>query len=183
MKVVAFGASASKKSINKEFAEFTAKQFSGNEIEVLDLNDYPLPLYTIDVEKENGIPEMAKSFYTRLHKADLIIISLAEHNGTYTAVFKNLFDWLSRYNRKMFEGKKVILLSTAPGTRGGKGVMDAALIRFPIQGANIIGHFSLPHFKDNYSPEKGIMNTDLNKQFKDLISEIKDKIGLAVNLL
>ena len=179
MKIVAFGASASKKSINKEFAAFAAKQFSGEEIEVLDLNDFPLPLYTVDVEKESGIPGLVKSFQNKLYKADLIIISLAEHNGSYTTAFKNLFDWLSRYNRKMFEGKKVVLLSTAPGARGGKSVMEAALVRFPIHGADIIGHFSLPHYKDNYAPGKGIIHPELNKLFTDFIFKTRREYELS----
>lgn len=173
MKIVAFAGSASKSSINKSFAIFTAQQFAENDIEVLDLNDYQLPIFIIDVEKANGFPKKVIEFDVKLKEADLIVISLAEHNGSYTAVFKNLFDWLSRYNLKMFENKKVILLSTAPGARGGLSVLETALGRFPRHGANIIGHFSLPNYYDNFDSEKGIINLELKAEFSQFIEKLK----------
>ena len=54
MKIMAFGASYSKQSINKQFAEFAASQFNDATIEVLDLNQYQLPLFTVDIESELG---------------------------------------------------------------------------------------------------------------------------------
>jgi len=173
MKIIAFGASASKKSINKQFAIFAANLFDEAEIEVLDLNDFPLPLFTVDLEREMGIPDHAKKFHDKLQTADLIIISVAEHNGTYTAAFKNLFDWVSRYQMKMFIGKKMFLLSTAPGPRGGQGSLEAALSRFPRHGAEIVAHFSLPNFQENFDVEKGIINEELKNIFLDKIKEIK----------
>lgn len=171
MKIIAFGASASKQSINKQFAIFAANQFDNAEIEVLELNDFPLPLFTVDLEREMGIPDNAKKFHDKLQTADLIIISLSEHNGSYTAAFKNLFDWVSRYQAKMFMGKKLFLLSTATGPRGGQGSMEAALSRFPRHGAEIIAHFSLPDFQDNFDTEKGIMNKELKNLFLDKIKK------------
>lgn len=175
MNIIAFGASNSKNSINKQFAAYVAQQFQHSNFELADLNDYPLPLYSVDAEKENGIPENAKKFYEKIQSADLLVISLAEHNGTYTAAFKNLFDWTSRHEQKIFAGKKMFLVSTSPGGRGGLGVMEAALVRFPIHGAEILGHFSLPFFQQNFDAQKGIVNEALNTQFRNLVAEINNK--------
>jgi NAD(P)H-dependent FMN reductase len=60
---------------------------------VLDLNDYEMPIYSIDRETEDGIPEEAQRFYDELGAVDAILISFAEHNGAYTAAYKNIFDW------------------------------------------------------------------------------------------
>jgi len=174
MKTLAFAASSSRNSINKEFVNYALSQIDSEQKQLLDLNDFALPLYSIDLEKETGIPEAAKRFAQNLDGADLIIISLAEHNGSYTAVFKNLFDWLSRNKTKCFENKKMILLSTSPGARGGRGVMDAALTRFPIHGAEILGHFCLPNFKDNFDAEQGILNTELQSEFDALLQLSKN---------
>lgn len=176
MKILAFGASTSKNSINKTFASFTASQFENTDIEVLDLNDFDLPIFNVDLEKEKGIPENAILFYNKLKTADLIIISLAEHNGTYTAAFKNLFDWVSRYKLNMFEDKKILLLSTATGPRGGLGAMQSALSRFPIHGAKISGNFTLPKFQTNFDYENGIINEDLKIEFNKIIEEIKNEV-------
>jgi chromate reductase len=119
MKIIAFGASYSRASINKEFAAFAATQFGTHEVEVLDLNDYSLPLFTVDVEKELGQPQAAKDFVAKMEEADALIISVTEHNGNFSAAFKNLFDWASRVKLNMFEGKRMLLLSTSPGQGGG----------------------------------------------------------------
>jgi chromate reductase, NAD(P)H dehydrogenase (quinone) len=173
MKIIAFGASCSIQSINKKFACFAASQFSDAEIEVLDLNNYALPLFTVDLESKIGYPENAKAFIDKLMEADLLVISMAEHNGSYTAAFKNLFDWSSRLKPNMFEGKKMLLLSTSPGKRGGQGVIEAAKTRFPKHGVEIIASFSLPSFEENFDAEKGILNEELNIQFKETISSAK----------
>ncbi len=174
MKIISFGASNSKKSINKEFARYTATFF--DDVEMIDINSFPLPIYSIDIEQESGIPEATRLFYNKIEEADFIIISLAEHNGTYTTAFKNLFDWTSRFRNKFFENKKLLLLSTSPGVRGGRGVMDAALVRFPIHGAEILGHFCLPQFQQNYSQEMGIVNPEIYTKFETLINEVKSKL-------
>jgi len=175
MKIIAFGASYSKNSINKKFAAYAASQFNNIEAEVLDLTDYWLPLFTTDVEAEVGHPGEVTDFLSKLEEADLLIISLSEHNGSYATAFKNLFDWASRVKLKMFEGKKVLLLATAPGARGGMSVLEAAKQRFPIHGAEIIGSFSLPNFHDNFSEESGILHTELKASFQHILSSIKLK--------
>ena len=176
MKIIFLAASNSKKSINQQFVKYVASQFDHDEKEILDLNDFSLPLYSVDVEQESGIPQNAITFYNKLQDADGIVISLAEHNGTYTAVFKNLFDWVSRHEVKMFKNKKLFLVSTSPGGRGGQGVMDAALIRFPIHGAEIIGHFSLPMFQQNFDDINGILDEPLRLKFEAVLSEVKSKL-------
>ena len=69
-KIIAFGASSSKTSINKQLATYTANQFQNVSVEILDLNDYEMPIYSVDKEKENGIPQLAHDFYSKLGSAD-----------------------------------------------------------------------------------------------------------------
>lgn len=155
IKIIAFGASYSKTSINRQFAGYAAA-FFGAEAEVLDLNDYPLPVFTIDIEKEIGHHPSAINFVAKLEEADFLIISMSEHNGSYTSGFKNLLDWSSRHKLKMFEGKKILLLSTSPGARGGLSSLETAMKRFPAHGAEVTETFSLPSFGQNFSAQNGI---------------------------
>jgi len=172
-KIIAFGASSSKASINKQLAIFAANQFQNASVEVLDLNDFEMPIYSVDKEKDNGIPQLAQDFYAKLGTADAIVISFAEHNGAYSAAFKNIFDWTSRINAKTFQEKQVLLLATSPGPRGGSSVLEIAKNRFPFQGAIVKGSFSLPSFNDNFDAEKGITNEDLKNQLLEIISSIE----------
>ncbi len=172
-KIIAFGASSSKTSINKEFATYVAYQFQNASIEILDLNDYEMPIFSVDKEKENGIPQLAQDFYAKLGSADLIIISFAEHNGAYSAAFKNILDWTSRINMKTFQEKPMLLLATSPGPRGGSSVLEIAKGRFPFQGGVVKGSFSLPSFFDNFNSVNGIINPDLKDQLTNIITSIE----------
>ena len=178
MKTLAFGASGSKSSINQIFASFTAEKLNP-ETEIISIVDYPLPLYSIDFEKENGVPENAKLFFEKIHESELIIISLAEHNGSYTAIFKNLFDWLSRVELAFFKDKNLVLLATAPGPRGGLSVLETAKERFPRHGATILETFCLPKFHENFDVTNSSFKTDEFKlQFEEFIVSIQSKINV-----
>ena len=171
-KIIAFGASSSKTSINKQLATYAAHQFKNVEVEILDLNDYEMPIYSVDKEKENGIHSLANDFYTKIGSANFIIISFAEHNGGYSAAFKNILDWASRINAKTFQQKPMLLLATSPGGRGGKSVLEMAKNHLPHQGADIKGSFSLPSFHDNFKLEVGITNEDLKNELLEIIKSI-----------
>ncbi len=172
-KIIAFGASSSKNSINKQLATFAAKQFKNASIEILDLNDYEMPIFSVDKEKENGIHELAQNFYDKIGTSDFIIISLAEHNGAYSAAFKNILDWSSRINSKTFQEKPMLLLATSPGARGGNTVLEIAKNRFPFQGAIVKGSFSLPNFYENFDVVNGIINDELKNQLLRIIHSIE----------
>lgn len=165
-KILAFGASSSKNSINKKLANFTASQVQDVEVNLLDLNDFEMPIYSIDRENESGIHELAHKFKQHIIEADGIIISFAEHNGAYTAAFKNIYDWISRIESNVWRDKPMFLLATSPGGRGGKGVLELALSRYSFAHKGTIVHFSLPSFHQNFSDENGITDNDLTQDFK-----------------
>jgi NAD(P)H-dependent FMN reductase len=171
MKITAFGASYSRTSINRQWAEYVSVQIPGDHsLRVLDLNDYDLPVYTVEREKELGIPASVGLFVDELNSADLLVVSFAEYNGTYTAGFKNLFDWASRHQLKMFENKPMILLAAAPGPRGGATVLQTAVERFPRHGARVIGSMALPRFKEAFHAEQGLVDPELRKELDALIA-------------
>ncbi len=178
MKIIAFAGSNSRDSINKKLAEYTAKQFSGDEIEILDLNDYEMPIFSVEREKHDGIPTLALRFAEKIDSSDLLVISLAEHNSSYSVAFKNVFDWISRIkDRKHFGEKPVFLLATAPGPAGGKHVISAFETRSPHSGAHILQSFSLPKFDLAFDVEKGIVDAEKKLEFEEKLSAVKNFFG------
>ena len=173
-KIIAFGASSSKNSINKKLATYTASLFENTDVEILDLNDYEMPIFSVDKEA-NSFPKEAQNFLDKIQEANLLVVSMAEHNGNYTAAFKNILDWTSRINGKVFQGKRMLLLSTSPGGRGASSVLESAKERFPRHDAQIEATFSLPSFNDNFDYEKGIVT---NQEFKNQLLEIVKSIEL-----
>lgn len=178
MKILAFAGSSSSTSVNKKLVTFAAKQFQNEEIEILDLNDYEMPIFSTDREKHDGIPKLALRFAEKIDAADLLIISLAEHNSTYTTAFKNVFDWVSRIkDRKHFGDKPTFALATAPGPGGGIHVLAAFEARAPFSGAKILQTFTLPKFNDNFDAEKGILNDEKRTEFETKIESIKSELS------
>jgi NAD(P)H-dependent FMN reductase len=167
-KIIAFAGSSSQNSINKKLANYAAHLFQNASVEMLDLNDYEMPIYSTDREKENGVPQLAIDFFSKITQADIVVVSLAEHNGAYSTAFKNVFDWVSRHNNKLFQQKPVLLLATSPGPRGGMGVLEIAKDRFPRHDAQLIGTFSLPSFNDNFQDGK-ISNPELDSELRSIV--------------
>ncbi|MBD3862123.1 NADPH-dependent FMN reductase [Olleya marilimosa] len=174
-KILAFGASNSKTSINKQLATYASSLLKNTEVEVLDLNDFDVPTYSVDLEGKSGIPDNAQQFLNKITASDGLIISLAEHNGAYTAIFKSLFDWTSRIDVKLFQQKPMLLMSTSPGARGGQSVLEIAENRFPIHDANIVAKFSLPSFNDNFKEEK-IVDADLNTSLVKAVNTLAERL-------
>jgi chromate reductase len=174
MKLVAFAASSSRKSINKQLVTYAAGLLTGAEIEILDLNDYELPLFSVDREAELGQPVLAKAFLTKIAACDALIISFAEHNGSYSAAYKNLFDWCSRINQKVFQEKPLVLLSTSPGGRGAAGVLAAATASIPHFGGHVKASLSIPSFHDNFDTLSGrLKNEGLKTQLIEAVGSLK----------
>lgn len=170
MKIIAFGGSNSQHSINKHLATYAAGLFENAEVEVLDLNDYAMPLFSVDLEKEIGQHEIAKAFLKKMEGADILVVSLAENNGNYSAAFKNIFDWSSRIVKDVFQQKPMLLLATSPGARGGASVLEIANNALPRYGAQIKATFSLPAFNANFNLEENkISNAELDKELRDTI--------------
>ncbi|AWB59622.1 NAD(P)H-dependent oxidoreductase [Colwellia sp. Arc7-D] len=177
MKIVAFGASTSSKSINKQLAMYAGRLATeinpSIEVEVLDLNDYELPLFSQDKEAELGQPEAAKAFFNKLGESDAIIISFAEHNGSYSAAYKNLFDWTSRINQKLFQSKPMLLLATSPGAGGAVTVLAAATGSAPYFSGEVKASLSVPSFFDNFDTDKAsLTNTELDLKLKAAVQSL-----------
>lgn len=152
--IIVFAASNSTQSVNQRLVKHAAKILQGElaasvEIDVLDLNDYEMPIYSPEREAR-GIPQLAKDFCDKLGAADGMMISFAEHNGTYTTAFKNIFDWSSRIKKQIFQDRPVMLMATSIGPLGGQRVLAAAMGSFPNFGANITSNFNFGPFSEHF---------------------------------
>ncbi len=173
MKLLAFAASSSTKSINKQLVTYAASLVENAQIEILDINDYEMPLFSQDKEAQLGQPAQAKQFFAKLGEADAIIISFAEHNGSYTAAYKNLFDWTSRIDMKLFQNKPMILLASSPGPGGASTVLNAATTSAPYFAGNVKASISIPSFFENFDVDNQILkNPELLQELKNALLKI-----------
>ena len=173
--IIAFGGSNSKASINQTLALYVANKLEDVKVTELTLDDFRLPVYGVDFENEQGIPKKVEELDNILSTADGFVISLAEHNGSYTAYFKNMIDWLSRVNIKVWKDKPMFLLSTSPGTRGGTTVLESAKGYFPFLGGKIVETHAFPSFYDNFS-ETRIVNEALETEITTKVKSFEGEL-------
>ncbi|MBI1215916.1 MAG: NADPH-dependent FMN reductase [Alphaproteobacteria bacterium] len=127
VKILAFAGSARKDSLNKKLIRIAAEgaRAAGAEVTLLDMREYELPMYDGDCEAELGLPDKAKELKKIFEAHDGLLIASPEHNSSYSAMLKNLVDWVSRSAGEgdkplsAFSGKYAALLSTSPGALGG----------------------------------------------------------------
>lgn len=126
-KILAFAGSTRTGSFNKQLVKIAAEEArsAGAIVTVMDLRDFPLPLFDEDEEAEKGLPENAKKLKKLFREHDGLLISSPEYNSSVTAVLKNAIDWVSRPETDdepslvCFKGKIAALVSASPGGLGG----------------------------------------------------------------
>lgn len=180
MKVLAFAASNSRRSINGQLVAHAADRLATRygpdvEIEVLDLNDYEMPLYSVDREREHGVPDLAHDFLDRIGAADVVLASFAEHNGTFTVAFKNVLDWASREEQRIWQDTPLVLLATSPGPGGARSVLATAEGSAPFWGGDLRGTLSVPRFRESFDVDTGeLVDPDLSEALDAVLADLVD---------
>lgn len=125
--VLVFAGSTRNNSVNRKLAKVAARQLeaAGVSTTLVELRDYPMPLYDGDLETEGGFPEEVTAFQELMRAHDALLIASPEFNGSFSALLKNLIDWVSRPvagegPTALFRGKTAAILSASPGRGGGK---------------------------------------------------------------
>jgi chromate reductase, NAD(P)H dehydrogenase (quinone) len=165
MKILAFAATNSRNSINRALLDHALSRFqkevdANAEIEILDLNDFEMPIYSVDREQDTGIPAAAKTFFEKIGSADAVLVSFAEHNGFVTAAWKNIFDWMSRLDMKLWQNKPLITMAATPGPRAGANVLQTQAMLTPHFGGEIRGSVGIGQWGDAFDPETGSLTRD-----------------------
>lgn len=126
-KLVAFSGSARRASLNRAVlaTAVTAAREAGAAVTLVELNDYPLPVFDQDLEDRAGLPDPAKRLKALFRDADGFLVASPEHNSSYSALLKNTVDWCSRVESddepplSAFAGKSAGLFAASPGALGG----------------------------------------------------------------
>lgn len=165
-RILAFSGSNSSKSINQALVTYASSLLEKSEVTLIDLRDYEMPLFSLDLEEEIGKHENAVKLRELFEAHDGFLISLPEHNSSMSAFFKNMIDWVSRTGKGPFGGKPVLLLSASPGPGAGGRVLQAveAMLGGFLAG-NVVGSFGLGKFHDSVEKnENGIELKDEEDQ-------------------
>jgi NAD(P)H-dependent FMN reductase len=126
VRILAFSGSGRKDSIHKKLLKNAVKGAldAGADVTVLDLKDYPIPIYDGDLEESDGIPEKAREIRTLFKSHDGVLLACPEYNSSITPLLKNIIDWVSRPENGEsglvhYSGKTAALLAASGGNLAG----------------------------------------------------------------
>src|SRR5689334_5750994 len=125
-KILAFAGSMRSGSFNKMLVKIGVEgaRAAGAEVTLVDLKDFPMPVYDGDLEAASGIPEHGKRLKKLFLEHEGLMISTPEYNSSVPGTLKNVLDWVSRsepgeHPLAAYTGKTAVVMSASPGGLGG----------------------------------------------------------------
>jgi len=168
--MLAFVGSNSSKSINEQLTKAVLKELNVTHTFV-DLKTLDIPLFSEDLEREIKSPKGIVSLKDQIDTFEHIFITTNEHNGNLSAFFKNIIDWLSRADKSFLQGKKVFILSTSNGKRGGLGANESLQKMIERFGCEVYESYAFSSFSENFNKETQEITN------KDFLQEIDNKLN------
>ena len=160
-KVLAFAGSTRTDSFNKKLVKIAAQgaKAAGAETTLIDLRDFPMPLFDEDLEANDGTPDSVRRFKDVMLAHDGLLIASPEYNSSFTAVLKNAIDWASRPAEGeaplgCFAGKVAAIMSTSPGALGGlRGLVSLRSLLGNIKVIVLPDQMAVPKAYDAFNPD------------------------------
>ncbi|HEV3340305.1 MAG TPA: NAD(P)H-dependent oxidoreductase [Pirellulales bacterium] len=165
-RILAFAGSMRRESFNKRLVQRAAKgaREGGAEVTLIDLKDFPLPLFDQDLEAEQGMPDNGAKLKRLFIDHDGLLIAAPECNSSITAVLKNVIDWVSRpapgeASLVAFTGKVATLMSASPGALGGlRGLVHVRSILGNIGVIVLPDQIAVPKAHEAFKPDGSLMD-------------------------
>ncbi len=178
VKILALAGSYRKNSYNRRVLHIAADgaREAGGDVTLLDLNDYPMPIFNADEVERNGFDAAALRFQDVLNEHAAFLIASPEYNGSLPGGFKNAIDWASRANDKykmyeVFKGKSAAIMTASPGQFGGLRCLGDLRGVLTIMGINVLPNEIAVPFVSQKFDDDGIEMTD------EKMRHILEKLG------
>lgn len=189
-RILAFAGSARRDSLNKKLVHAAAQAVreAGGEVTLIDLDDYPMPVYHGDLEDREGMPENARRLRELFLAHDAFLISTPENNASTSALLKNTLDWLSRSTgdgkgansgTAPYRGKVAALMGATPGPWGTlRGGLPHLRQILSILGVLVIpAQFPLAHADEAFAEDGSLKDARQAKQLKALAESLVQVAG------
>lgn len=173
--------STRQESVNKKLAKYAASLAKKENIEAnfIDLKDYPMPLYDGDLETESGLPEPATILKKIFIEHDGIFIASPEHNSGYSALLKNMIDWLSRPHEEnekpliAFSSKVAAISAASPGGLGGmRGLVPLRMLLGNIGMTVTPSQAAISGAMEAFDDDGGLINEQHAKMVKNVVHQL-----------
>ena len=144
-KILAFAGSLRERSLNRRVLNIAVEgaRNVGADVTVIDLRDYPMPIYNADEQEKKGFDPNALKFQELVNGYDALLIASPEYNGSIPGGLKNVIDWASRKSdrfgtNEVFKGKCAAMITASPGSFGGIRCLGHLRGVLSIMGVNVL---------------------------------------------
>ena len=176
IRILAFAGSTRHDSLNRRLIDVAASiaREAGADVTLLDLNDYPLPLYNGDLEAKEGLPDAALRLKAVFKSHDALLIASPEYNSSVPPLLKNTLDWISREwqgesGLLPYQNKLAAIIAASPGALGGIRMLPHLRQILNTLGVMVLpGQFSLAH-ADQAFDQSGLKSP---QRLESLIQEL-----------
>ncbi len=177
-KILAFSGSTRRDSWNRKLIALAAdaSRAAGAQTTLIDLADYPLPLYNGDEEARDGLPDNALRLKALFKAHDALLIASPEYNSSIPPLLKNTLDWVSREwqgesGLLPYRNKLAAILAASPGQYGGMRMLPHLRQVLNTLGVLVLpGQFSLAHAEAAFDEENGALKSPA--RLHDLVLEL-----------
>lgn len=186
VKLLFFAGSARAASLNKRLAKAGARIAGelGASATFIDLNDFDMPIYCADIEKNEGIPTNAKKLGEIVSGHQGVFIACPEYNSSITPLLKNTLDWVSRIRsddtppQTPWHGRTFAIGATSQGAMGGIRVIQTmvGLLTNGYQVQVIPKTLAVPKGHETFDEDGGISNPQIEA---NMIGTVKALIEAA----
>jgi NAD(P)H-dependent FMN reductase len=184
-KILAFSGSARKASFNQKLVAIAAQgaRNAGVEVTVINLADYPMPIFNEDLEASEGMPAAAKEFKQLLIDHDGFLIASPEYNSAFSSLLKNAIDWATRpfgpdiQSAPPFAGKYAAIMATSPGGLGGmRGLVFLRLLLSNIAVTVLPAQHAIPNAFKAFDEDGSLNDEQMKAQVMDLGKALAQEI-------
>lgn len=166
-KILAFSGSTRRDSWNRKLiqAAVDATRAAGGDVTLIDLADYPLPIYNGDLEDKDGLPDNALRLKALFKEHDALLISSPEYNSSVPPLLKNTIDWVTREwqgesGLVPYQNKVAAIMSASPGSLGGMRMLPHLRQILNALGVLVLpGQFALSHADTAFDTENGALQS------------------------
>src|SRR5512134_138866 len=160
-KILVFAGSARAGSLNKKLARVAAQAVrdAGGDVTLVDLDDFPMPVYHGDLEAREGVPAKARELKALFVAHQGLLIASPENNASVSSLLKNTLDWLSRPEGGQnglvpYQGKVAAIVGASPGALGGlRGLVHLRQILMTLNVLVLSEQLALPRAHEAFAED------------------------------